>query len=192
MENTAKKNDGAVKMANGAVKMADGAVKMADGIKTATSDKDKANQAFMCLCNGCIDASQLMVFGEKNLRHALTAIRCFKDHAEQEQKKAQQEIDVVNAMLISSGLVNPTIDLKTIRGVKQGSINALYHALCARVNGATWAEIEELTAKENAARGTNCKGLHRFIANFAKQRKEHGYDVQYDAKGVKITDTKKA
>ena len=167
------------------------AVTMPDGIKTADTDKDKANQAFMCLCNGCIDASQLMVFGEKNLRHALAAIKAFKDQAEQQKKAEAEKLQVVNDLLISAGLVNPSIDIKSIRGVKQSSINAQYHALCARANGATWQEIEELTAKENKTRGTNYKGLHKFIANFAKQRTESGYLVEYDAKGVKITDTKK-
>ena len=167
------------------------AVTMPDGIKTADTDKGKADQAFMCLCNGCIDASQLMVFGEKNLRHALNAIRAFKEHAEQQKKAEAEKLQVVNDLLISAGLVNPSIDIKSIRGVKQSSINAQYHALCARTNGATWQEIEELTAKENKTRGTNYKGLHKFIANFAKQRTEHGYTVEYDAKGVKIIDTKK-
>lgn len=177
MENTTKKNDGAVKMA--------------DGIKTANDDKGKANQAFMCLCNGVIDPNQLVAFGEKNVRHALESIVAFKKVDEETKKQAQAQIDIISNLMISAGLVNPTIDLKTIRGVKQSSINCLYHALCSKANGATWAEIEELTKKENAIRGTNYKGLHKFIGNFAKQRAEHGYTVEYNAMGVKITDTKK-
>ena len=167
------------------------AVTMPDGIKTADTDKGKADQAFNCLCNGVIDPKQLLVFGEQNLKTALNAIRAFKEHAEQQKKAEAEKLQVVNDLLISAGLVNPSIDIKSIRGVKHSSINAQYHALCARANGATWQEIEELTAKENKTRGTNYKGLHKFIANFAKQRAEHGYVVEYDAKGVKITDTKK-
>lgn len=151
----------------------------------------KVNEAFIALCNGTVDAKSLLAYGEKNIREALNAIKTFKDHDEQQKKADADKLQVINNLLISSGLVNPVIDLKTIRGVKSSSINCQYHALCARANGATWSEIEELTAKENKTRGTNYKGLHKFIANFAKQRSEHGYLVEYNAQGVKITDAKK-
>jgi hypothetical protein len=151
----------------------------------------KVNDAFIALCNGTVDAKSLLAFGEKNIREALSAIKAFKEFDEQQKKADAEKLQAINNLLISAGLVNPSIDIATIRGIKKSSINCQYHALCARPSGATWKELEELTAKENKIRGTNYKGLHKFIANFAKQRSEHGYVVEYNAQGVKITEAKK-
>lgn len=174
MENTAKKNETAKVE-----------------VKANQSMNSKVNDAFMALCSGTIDAKSLLLYGEKNVREALNAIKAFKEFDEQQKKANAEKLQAINDLLISAGIVNPSIDINTIRGIKKSSINCLYHALAARPSGATWKELEELTAKENKIRGTNYKGLHKFIANFAKQRSEHGYVVEYNAQGVKITEAKK-
>jgi LPS O-antigen subunit length determinant protein (WzzB/FepE family) len=131
MENTTKKNETAKVEAK------------------ANQVTSKVNDAFIALCKGTVDAKSLLAFGEKNIREALSAIKAFKK-ADEDQKKADAEkLQAINDLLISAGLVNPSIDINTIRGIKKSSINCLYHALAARPSGATWKELEELTAKEN-------------------------------------------
>jgi hypothetical protein len=151
----------------------------------------KVNEVCNILFKEKIDVNELKAYPIETVKQALQAINEFKLLAESEQKKEQQKTQALHDLLVSAGRINPSIDMKSIRNIHQGSMNCLYHALAARPNGATWAELDALTAEQNKLNGTSHKGLHKYVANFAKQRTDNGYIVEYNATGVKISEAKK-
>lgn len=151
----------------------------------------KADEAFVALSNGTIDAPSLMKYGEKAIREALQAIASFKKEQTDRVAKEKERQGAIEQMLVEAGLINPIIDVSAIRGVKSGSVNAQYAALAMRVNGATWEELQAVTEREAVTRSKKLKGLRAFIGNFAKHFRGHDYTVSYDNQGVKMTDSKK-
>lgn len=151
----------------------------------------KADEAFVALANGTVDAPSLLKFGEKAFREALEAIKAFKKDQEDRIVRDKERAAAIEQMLVEAGLINPVIDVTAIRGVKSGSVNAQYAALALRANGATWEELQAVTDREAVTRSKKLKGLKAFIGNFSKHFKGHDYTVSYDSKGVKMTDSKK-